>query len=44
MLQFIIGLIVGGTVGFGVCAFLSVAKDERRTEAPRKKQIGDNDV
>lgn len=44
MLQFIIGLAVGGIVGFGTCAFLCVANDDRRAEGPRRKETGDEDV
>ena len=42
MLEFIIGLVVGGIVGFGTCAFLCVANDDRRTEDPGRKEAGDD--
>lgn len=44
MLQFMIGLVIGGIIGFGTCAFLCAASDDRRAEVPRKKETGDEDV
>lgn len=44
MTQFIIGLVIGGIVGFGTCAFLCAANDDRRTEGPRRKETGDKDA
>ena len=44
MLQFIIGLFIGGIVGFGTCAFLCAASDDRRVEDPGMKETGDEDV
>lgn len=44
MLQFIIGLFIGGIVGFGTCAFLCAASDDTQTEGPNKKKTGDDDV
>lgn len=44
MLQFMIGLAVGGIVGFGICAFLCAANDDRRAEGTCREKTGDNDV
>ena len=44
MLQFILGLIIGGAFGFAVCAICSMAGADERTEAPRNKEKGDNDA
>ena len=43
MLQFMIGLAVGGIVGFGICAFLCAANDDRRAEGPYGEKTGDSD-
>ena len=44
MLQFIIGLFVGSIIGFGTCAFLAVARDDRQTEASREEETGDSNA
>lgn len=44
MLQFVVGLIIGGIVGFGTCAFLCVANDDMRTEGTCREKTGENDV
>ena len=44
MLQFIIGLIVGGIFGFGVCAICSMAGTDDRIETPKVKETGDSDA
>ncbi len=44
MLQFILGLIVGGIFGFGICAICSMAGTDDRTEAPKVKEPGDSDA
>ncbi len=44
MLQFILGLIVGGIVGFGVCAICSMAGTDDRIETPLSKETGDSDA
>ena len=46
MLQFIIGIIIGGIVGFLVCAVLSVNSDEQESKqpTPRTRKTGDSDV
>lgn len=46
MLQFIIGVIIGGIVGFLVCAVLSInnAEQESRQPTPRARKIGDSDA
>lgn len=44
MLQFILGLIVGGIVVFGVCAICSMAGIDDRTETANDKKIGDSDA
>lgn len=43
MLQFIFGTVVGGIVGFAVCAICSMADTDDRTEAPKIKETGDSD-
>ncbi|MBR7133431.1 MAG: hypothetical protein IKD04_07855 [Clostridia bacterium] len=45
MLYFIIGLIAGGIVGFGVCAILSVHETDSHTEETViSKNTGDSDA
>lgn len=44
MLQFILGLFIGGIVGFGICAFLSVVRDDQQTESLREKEAGDSNA
>lgn len=44
MLQFILGLIVGGIFGFGICAICSMAGTDDRTETPKAKETGDSDA
>ena len=42
MLQFVLGLLVGGIVGFGVCAVFSVNHDEDLI--PADEETGDGNV
>lgn len=46
MLKFILGVIVGGIVGFLVCAVLSInsAEKESLQLTPVKTEIGDSDA
>ncbi len=44
MLQFMIGVILGGVLGFGICAFWSLSSMDRPTKTTRKKEIGDSDA
>lgn len=46
MLNFLIGVVVGGIVGFFVCAVLSInsADKESRNPVPASKEIGDIDA
>ncbi len=44
MLQFILGALVGGFVGFAVCAICNMAGTDDRTEAPKVKEPGDSDA
>lgn len=46
MLKFIIGVIVGGIIGFLVCAVLSInsAEKESSQSTPVKREIGDSDA
>ncbi len=41
MLQFIVGLIVGGIFGFGICAICSMAGTDDRIETPKVKETGE---
>ena len=44
MLKFLIGVVVGGIIGFLVCAVLSInnAEKESKQPAPVSKEAGDN--
>ena len=44
MLQFILGVIVGGFVSFLVFAICSMAGTDSRTESQCEKRIGDKDA
>ena len=44
MLQFILGVIVGGLVGVFVCAICSMAGTDSRTDDECEKRIGDKDA
>ena len=46
MLKFLIGVVVGGIIGFIVCAVLSVNNSEkdRSIPTPATKEIGDSDA
>lgn len=46
MLKFILGVIVGGIVGFLVCAVLSINSAEKESSQPTpvKTEIGDSDA
>ncbi len=42
MLQFILGTLVGGIVGFAVCTICSMAGTDDRTDAQCKNKIGED--
>ena len=42
MLQFIIGLVMGGIVGCGVCAICSIDATDNSKETPVNKETGDS--
>ena len=42
MIQFILGVLVGGVVGFAVCAICSIAGTDDRAKAACDKETGDN--
>ena len=44
MLQFILGTVVGGIVGFAVCAICSMVGTDDRKEPPKVKETGDSDA
>ncbi len=46
MLKFLLGVIVGGIIGFLICAVLSInsAEKESKQPTPATKGIGDNDA
>lgn len=44
MLQFILGTLVGGIVGFAGCAICSAAGTDDRIETPKVKETGDSDA
>ena len=44
MLQFILGVIVGGFVSFFVFAICSMAGTDSRTDSQYEKRIGDKDA
>ncbi len=46
MLKFILGVIVGGIVGFLICAVLSVnsSENDQKLPTPAEKEAGDNDA
>ena len=46
MLKFLIGVVVGGIIGFLVCAVLSInnAEKESKQPTPVSKETGDNDA
>lgn len=44
MLQFILGVFVGGLVGFSVCAVCSMAGSKERTESRYAQEKEDSDA
>lgn len=46
MLEFLLGVIVGGIIGFLICAVLSINNVEKASKHPNlaAKNLGDNDV
>ncbi len=44
MLQFILGLIIGSTVGLVICAICNAAGTDDRTETFISKETGDSDA
>ena len=44
MLKFFIGVLVGAIVGFMICAILSMAGTDSRTESQYEKRIGEEDA
>jgi hypothetical protein len=42
MLQFVLGVIMGGFVGFFVCSICSILGTNRKTEPPREKESGED--
>ena len=46
MLKFLIGVVVGGIIGFLVCAVLSInnAEKESKQPTPVSKETGDSDA
>ena len=44
MLKFFIGVVVGSIIGFIICAILSMAGTDSRTEYQCEKRIGEEDA